>query len=308
MKEIQSNGVFGYLREHQTFLSVEEMDAAVKDHIYTHFDKLTLAERRTLYTLSRHSLKYPGACHIKADTLANEIGVTTKTVYRAIKKLTELHIIEKISSTRKHGIKGASIYRILPNEMTQNVSTSPNMHVLSSVSYQQHTQNTQYINDSHINLKTQSFNSFNENVFNHSFVNSCNTYSPQVTLQDKLEIIYTSQPVKEQRDFEVLLPVVFGSMKRYKGTLSHIQLEQVMISSMEALIRKKDVRNECAMLSRIIQRQVEQATQPTYRPIQQRVRELVPHWFDKRNEQIIEPAAGIDYEAERAKVLAKLNA
>lgn len=142
MKEIQSKDVFGYLREHQTFSSVKEMDVAVKDHIYTNFDKLTLVERRILYSLSRHALKYTGACHIKADTLAKEIGVTPKTVYRAIKKLTELRIIEKISNTRKHGIKGASIYKIVPNKVTLNVPTSPNINVLSSMSYRQDAQNT----------------------------------------------------------------------------------------------------------------------------------------------------------------------
>ncbi|MET4563331.1 hypothetical protein ABIA69_004528 [Lysinibacillus parviboronicapiens] len=40
--------------------------------------------------------------------------VSTKTVYRSIKKLAELGIIEKVPGTKLNGIKGASIYRILP--------------------------------------------------------------------------------------------------------------------------------------------------------------------------------------------------
>ncbi|MDM5229766.1 helix-turn-helix domain-containing protein [Lysinibacillus pakistanensis] len=67
-----------------------------------------------VFKLASHSLEYPGACHLKASTIATSLEISTKTVYRSVKKLEELGIIEKVPGTKLNGIKGASIYRILP--------------------------------------------------------------------------------------------------------------------------------------------------------------------------------------------------
>ncbi|MGE7597556.1 helix-turn-helix domain-containing protein [Lysinibacillus fusiformis] len=51
---------------------------------------------------------------LKASTIATSLEISTKTVYRSMKKLSELGIIEKVLSTKLNGIKGTTIYRILP--------------------------------------------------------------------------------------------------------------------------------------------------------------------------------------------------
>ncbi|MGE7947440.1 helix-turn-helix domain-containing protein [Lysinibacillus sp. NPDC093688] len=53
-------------------------------------------------------------CHLKAATIAASLEISIKTVYRSVKKLVELGIIEKLPGTKLNGIKGASIYHILP--------------------------------------------------------------------------------------------------------------------------------------------------------------------------------------------------
>jgi len=105
---------FEYLAQYTTFNSVADMDKSVEDHMAVHYYELTESERAIVFNLASHSLEYPGVCHLKASTIAGALEISTKTVYRSIKKLAELGIIEKVPGTKLNGIKGASIYRILP--------------------------------------------------------------------------------------------------------------------------------------------------------------------------------------------------
>ncbi|MGG2053122.1 helix-turn-helix domain-containing protein [Lysinibacillus pakistanensis] len=105
---------FEYLAQYTTFESIADMDKSVEDHMAAHYYDLTESERAIVFKLASHSLEYPGACHLKAATIAAALEISTKTVYRSVKKLVELGIIEKVPGTKLNGIKGASIYRILP--------------------------------------------------------------------------------------------------------------------------------------------------------------------------------------------------
>ncbi|QPQ30958.1 helix-turn-helix domain-containing protein [Lysinibacillus sp. JNUCC 51] len=105
---------FEYLATYKTFESIEDMDKSLEDHMAVHYYDLTESERAIVFKLASHSLEYPGVCHLKASTIAASLEIRTKTVYRSVKKLVELGIIEKIQSTKLNGIKGANIYRILP--------------------------------------------------------------------------------------------------------------------------------------------------------------------------------------------------
>ena len=105
---------FEYLAQYTTFESITDMDTAVENHMAAHFYDLTESERAIVFKLASHSLEHPGACHLKAATIAAALEISTKTVYRSVKKLEDLGIIEKVPGTKLNGIKGASIYRILP--------------------------------------------------------------------------------------------------------------------------------------------------------------------------------------------------
>ncbi|WP_427071214.1 helix-turn-helix domain-containing protein [Lysinibacillus fusiformis] len=105
---------FEYLAQYTTFDSIADMDKSVEHHMAVHYFELTESERAIVYKLASHSLENPGACHLKAVTIAAALEISTKTVYRSMKKLAELGIIQKVPSTKLNGIKGASIYRILP--------------------------------------------------------------------------------------------------------------------------------------------------------------------------------------------------
>lgn len=105
---------FEYLAQYITFDSVADMDNSVEDHMAIHYYELTESERSIVFKLASHSLEHPGVCRLKASTIAEALEISTKTVYRSVKKLEGLGIIEKVPGTKLNGIKGASIYRILP--------------------------------------------------------------------------------------------------------------------------------------------------------------------------------------------------
>ena len=113
---------FEYLAQYTTFESVEEMDQHVEKHIQAHYYNLTKSERAIVFKLASHSLQYPGASHLKAETIADSLGISTKTVYRAIKKLESLGIIKKVNYTRGKGGQGANIYIILPHNVPAEMS------------------------------------------------------------------------------------------------------------------------------------------------------------------------------------------
>lgn len=104
-----------YLAEHQTFDSTADLNAAVYEHIKRNTYDLNDTDRQALKKIARYAVKFSGAAHLKAETLADLIGKSVKTARRALNKLATLGIVKKIATTRKiNGGKGANIIVILP--------------------------------------------------------------------------------------------------------------------------------------------------------------------------------------------------
>ncbi|WP_390184087.1 helix-turn-helix domain-containing protein [Bacillus amyloliquefaciens] len=104
-----------YLAEHQTFDSTADLNSAVYEHIKRNTYDLNDTDRRALKKIARYAVKFSGAAHLKAETLAELIGKSVKTARRALNKLATLGIVKKIATTRKiNGGKGANIIVILP--------------------------------------------------------------------------------------------------------------------------------------------------------------------------------------------------
>ena len=108
---------FEYLAQYKTFESIADMDTAVENHMAIHYYDLTESERAIIFKLSSHALEHPGACHLKAATIAAALEISTKTVYRAISKLELLGIIKRQKTTKVKGGRGANIYIILPYKL-----------------------------------------------------------------------------------------------------------------------------------------------------------------------------------------------
>jgi Helix-turn-helix domain len=90
-----------YLNEYKTFDNVDQLNNAIKAHLVEHKFELNETDRQTLTIIARHAVKYLGAAHLKASTIANLIGKSEKTARRIVNKLARLGIVKKIATTRK---------------------------------------------------------------------------------------------------------------------------------------------------------------------------------------------------------------
>ncbi|AMW98476.1 helix-turn-helix domain-containing protein [Rummeliibacillus stabekisii] len=113
---------FDYLKQYINFSSVKEMDQEVEKHIQAHYYNLTASERAIIFKLAAHALEYPGVTHLKASTIAAALEISTKTVYRAIKKLESLGIIKKENTVKSKGGQGANIFIILKHNVPAEMS------------------------------------------------------------------------------------------------------------------------------------------------------------------------------------------
>lgn len=103
-----------YLTEYQTFHNKDELNDAVNEHLTRHRYDLTDTDRDILQMISRYAVKYPGVAHLKADTIAQAIDKSKRTVQRSIRKLERLGIIERLPFIRKiSGGYGANVYRVI---------------------------------------------------------------------------------------------------------------------------------------------------------------------------------------------------
>ncbi|KIN56373.1 helix-turn-helix domain-containing protein [Bacillus subtilis] len=98
-----------------SFRSVDELNGAIRTHIYRNKSDLTPAAIEVLKVLSRHAVKTPGVAYLKLATIAELIGKHRVTVIRSIKRLINLGIIRKEIKYRPvSGGNGANMYVILP--------------------------------------------------------------------------------------------------------------------------------------------------------------------------------------------------
>lgn len=122
--EVNTMAAFEYLANYVTFESVAHMDEHIEQHMQVHYYSLTDSERAIVFKMAAHALEYPGACHLKASTIADSLEISTKTVYRALKKLVALGIVRKETTVKPKGGQGANIYVILPcNELQEEMHT-----------------------------------------------------------------------------------------------------------------------------------------------------------------------------------------
>lgn len=300
------------------FSSVEDMDKSVDNHIYHNADKLPVSNRKILRVISAHAFSPVGTAHLKISTIAVEAGCSETTVSRAIKRIRGLQILHVEQGTKKNGIQGANFYSILPftgtvKERVQEREMTERDNAEKPRSSKHDTQK--------IESETGISFELGFNPFVKSVENNVGTSVQQQTLKDALKSIYQPQTVEDNKNFEELSRIAFGRLKQYLHShqVPYLQLKQIIIRCMQQLIAKQGVRNQFAMYSKMIERQVlqlfEQPISPVIGPQSvQRNKERVPDWFDKRNDERNKTSVPstknegeIDFEAERQKILSKIG-
>ncbi|MEK4790764.1 helix-turn-helix domain-containing protein [Bacillus sp. FSL K6-2971] len=96
------------------FRSIDDLNGAIRTHIYRNKSNLSPSAIDVLKVLSRHAVKTPGVAWLKIDSIASLIGKHRTTIIRAIKRLETLGIIRKEIKYRPvSGGNGANMYVIL---------------------------------------------------------------------------------------------------------------------------------------------------------------------------------------------------
>ncbi|WP_144788229.1 helix-turn-helix domain-containing protein [Lysinibacillus fusiformis] len=189
---------FEYLAQYTTFDSIADMDKSVEHHMAVHYFELTESERAIVFKLASHSLENLGACHLKAATIAAALEISTKTVYRSVKRLEELGIIEKVPGTKLNGIKGASIYRILPY-VPSSLSQRETARAISNDAVSEtFTENQSSKSFNHLSFKTSTLQEIYNNA--HAEKKACKEYMNeyQVMLFDFMNSLPLADNLKDE--------------------------------------------------------------------------------------------------------------
>lgn len=103
----------------QSFDSVEQMDAAIKQHKDKH--RLYKSDLAVLDVISRYSCKYPGVSYLSKSKIAEQIGMVRRTVIRACERLEALGIIKQYETRRSTGDRrqSSNIIVIQPAEKSE---------------------------------------------------------------------------------------------------------------------------------------------------------------------------------------------
>lgn len=100
------------MKELQSFGSIEEMNKAVRGFLYAHKHELTASAVSVIKIVSRYACKIVGVAFLKVNTIARLIGISERTVQRALKLLVSFGVIERKSTIRKQGGSGHNVYVI----------------------------------------------------------------------------------------------------------------------------------------------------------------------------------------------------
>ena len=279
------------LATYRTHKSVEDMDKSVENHIYYNADKLPKSNRDVLNVMKKHALEHTGACKLKISTIAKEANCSEATVSRAIKRLKDLHVIEVVKGTKKNGIQGANIYRIL-NFTKEEIVRERERKVTERVTHE--TPRSSKVE--HVTHETVSFNSFKtvSNPFvEKNVVNNVNACAMQGDLKSQLRAIYSPSSVDGNHAFDELCKIAFGRLKQFMRThnMPYLQMEQIVLNCMKALVNKQGVRNQFAMYSKMIERQTLQLFEKPIEPVKAtrtvfgRKVGVVPEWFTTEKER-----------------------
>lgn len=292
------------LARYRTHKSVDELKATEKAQISKH--KLTGNVRKVYEKIVGSSFGNLGACKLKSQTIADDLGISRSTVTRCIKKLKDLHVIEVINDTKSNGIKGANIYAVifLANSEPTNCTNEMNHRATHENTVTPTVRQAKHETES-LELK----HSFN--LKNNFVVKNVNAHATAPNVKEVLKSIYSPHSVEGNKQFEELCQIAFGRLKQYVRThnIPYLQMVDIITNCMRQLVAKQNVRNQFALYSSMIKRQVEQLFEQPVQAVTGRSKELVPEWLQKRDEPVM-PSTNrveVDFEAERQKILAKLQ-
>ena len=301
-----------YLAQYRTHQSVEELKQTEQAHIK--HSKLTGNVRNVFSYIVSRSFGNLGACKLRSQTIADNLGISRSTVTRCIKKLKDSHVIAVHNDTKGNGIQGANIYAIIFLTHSEPPNESPKL------SHQETHEIPRSSKVEHVKHESESLS------FNLSFNPSVNKNVNYVTahgesdLKLQLRNIYQPVTVEGNQAFEELCKIAFGRLKQYMKShqVPYTQMEQIVLKAMSDLVRKQGVRNQFAMYSKMVERQTLQLFEQHIKPKSTTYNfgkkvGVVPDWFEKgehmdKKEKPLSESEKQYFEEQRKKLLAELGA
>ncbi|KAA9022935.1 helix-turn-helix domain-containing protein [Niallia endozanthoxylica] len=110
---------FDTIKHYQSFATIEDMDKAVRGFLYKYKSSLSDGAVKVLNFIWHYSVKVVGVSFAKYDTMAATVGLSRRTVIRAVKVLEELTFIKKIPTSRMNGKQGVNLFVIQPFALDQ---------------------------------------------------------------------------------------------------------------------------------------------------------------------------------------------
>ncbi|MGF9774783.1 helix-turn-helix domain-containing protein [Priestia aryabhattai] len=121
-------------KKYATFETVEQMNHAVRHHLYRKKHLLSPTAIAVLKHLSRFSVQFVGVSFLKVDSIVKAVGKHRTTIIRAINTLCKVGILKKEMQYREvSGGNGANFYIIQPythvakpvNKTAENSNATP---------------------------------------------------------------------------------------------------------------------------------------------------------------------------------------
>jgi len=85
--------------------NVEDVNVSARYHRQQHSNDLTKTEKELLFLITGFMVKHFGVAYMTKTTMAKQLGCSTKTIQRGLRKLSDLGIIEIFAARRKTGDK-----------------------------------------------------------------------------------------------------------------------------------------------------------------------------------------------------------
>lgn len=281
-----------------------------------------LFQRKTIRVLDEiaYLTTMCGVIKIGADRLANNADVSVRTVYNAVKTIKTNAVgfyVGYLKNSHKYVFVDlkhkdakamlADLFKLSEREIAELFA----VHFAVHENVAKPVVSTVETNISDSNNKTNKLKDFKDIK---TSTKDSKTSPSNNNLYSRLKALFNARK-GSLSNFKTFIGVIYGRMKKLKSdanmSLSHAQIEAIMYNSLDALLNMSNVKNELAMLNAIIKNKINDVLAPAATNTKARV-ELVPDWFESRNDDTKAPesknsAAAVDFEVERAKFLAKLG-
>lgn len=209
------------IQTYQSFADVEEMDQAVRGFLYIHKSSLSEGALKVLHFIWRHSVKVVGVSFAKYQTIADSVGLSKRTVIRAVQHFEKSGFLKKIATARMNGKQGVNLLIIQPfssvdelkNKMSPQEVTPSVTPIKAEIKQQSLCENYQ-INDKGLDMNKELDNSFLPNSVHPQFIEVASPFFYAIDIYKLWQrVLIAYRKCKLEKPLDDLMEIVVSSFK-----------------------------------------------------------------------------------------------